>query len=130
MIQRAVDQDPENAAYRDSLGWVLFRKGRLAEALPELEKSVALEADDPAVLDTLAMPTAPPASPIGPRTPGSAPWAAFQKSGGADEMRNVEEKIEVDPVGSARKQVSPFAPRKNIEGRADERGTQASLVQG
>ena len=27
MIERAVEAEPENAAYRDSLGWVLYRKG-------------------------------------------------------------------------------------------------------
>ena len=28
MIRKAVDAEPDNAAYRDSLGWVLFRLGR------------------------------------------------------------------------------------------------------
>lgn len=52
MIRRAVDQEPDNAAYRDSLGWVLFRQGKLREALPELEKAAAAE-PDPVVLDHL-----------------------------------------------------------------------------
>ena len=48
-------EDEEIAAYRDSLGWVLFRKGRLADARVELEKAAALPdgADDPTVWDHL-----------------------------------------------------------------------------
>ncbi|MCC7083580.1 MAG: tetratricopeptide repeat protein [Pirellulales bacterium] len=58
MIQVAVANEPENAAYRDSLGWALFRLGRLAEALEELQKAVELEkangkGPDPTVLDHL-----------------------------------------------------------------------------
>jgi tetratricopeptide (TPR) repeat protein len=40
MIRKAVDAEPENAAYLDSLGWVLFKQGKAAEALPHLEKSI------------------------------------------------------------------------------------------
>lgn len=52
MIRRALEQEPNNPAFRDSLGWVLFRQGRVAEALPELEKAAADE-PDPTVLDHL-----------------------------------------------------------------------------
>lgn len=47
--------DPESAAYRDSLGWVLFRQGKLAEAKAELEAALALPdgATDPVVWDHL-----------------------------------------------------------------------------
>ncbi len=52
MIRAAVDGDPENAAYRDSLGWVLFRLGRPDEALVELTKAAEGE-PDPVILDHL-----------------------------------------------------------------------------
>lgn len=52
MIRAAVEKEPENAAYRDSLGWVLYRLGRAAEAVPELEKAASLD-PDPVVLDHL-----------------------------------------------------------------------------
>jgi len=52
MIQKAVQADPNNPAYRDSLGWVLFRQGRLEEALTELEKAAQAE-PDPVILDHL-----------------------------------------------------------------------------
>lgn len=43
MIQLAVADEPDNAAYRDSLGWTLFRLGRYSEALEELQKAIELE---------------------------------------------------------------------------------------
>ncbi|MCS6866836.1 MAG: tetratricopeptide repeat protein [Gemmataceae bacterium] len=47
--------ETENAAYLDSLGWVLFRRGRLTEARDELERASALPggATDPVVWDHL-----------------------------------------------------------------------------
>jgi len=42
LIDRAVEAEPENAAYRDSLGWVYYRLGRLNEARVELERAVKL----------------------------------------------------------------------------------------
>jgi len=39
MIQLAVDADPENRAYLDSLGWVLYRLERYADALEALQKA-------------------------------------------------------------------------------------------
>lgn len=48
LIQRAVALDPENLAYRDSLGWVYFRLGRRAEAETALSSAV-FNADDAVV---------------------------------------------------------------------------------
>lgn len=47
------DADRENAAYMDSLGWVLYRRGQLAEARQQLEKAAGLPdgKDDPVVWD-------------------------------------------------------------------------------
>ena len=39
MIRLAVEAEPENKAYLDSLGWVLFQMERYPEALVELEKA-------------------------------------------------------------------------------------------
>jgi tetratricopeptide (TPR) repeat protein len=49
------DSDRDNAAYIDSLGWVLFRKGDWQGARRELEKAVSLPVgeDDPVVWDHL-----------------------------------------------------------------------------
>src|SRR5207244_3467795 len=44
----------DNAAYIDSLGWVLFRRGKLAEAKKELERAAALpDGDDPVIFEHL-----------------------------------------------------------------------------
>ncbi len=51
----SADGDQDNAAFVDSLGWALFRKGKLAEARAELEKASKLPGgdDDPVVFDHL-----------------------------------------------------------------------------
>ena len=36
MIKKALEIDPDNGAYLDSLGWVKFRKGKFEEALSDL----------------------------------------------------------------------------------------------
>ena len=53
MIQKAVDAEPNNTAYRDSLGWVLFRLEEYPEALSELQKAVADKNPDGTTLDHL-----------------------------------------------------------------------------
>jgi tetratricopeptide (TPR) repeat protein len=68
MVRKAIDLDrkqrasgavegegDDNAAYVDSLGWVLFRRGKLTEARKELEKASKLPTgdDDPVVWDHL-----------------------------------------------------------------------------
>lgn len=47
--------EPENPAYIDSLGWVLYRRGKLEDACTELEKASRLPGgnDDPVVFDHL-----------------------------------------------------------------------------
>ncbi len=55
LIRSAVAAEPDNAAFLDSLGWVLYKRGRFAEACPVLERAAgpATAAADPAVLDHL-----------------------------------------------------------------------------
>lgn len=52
MIQAVVAAEPENAAYRDSLGWVYYRLERFDEAVAELEKASQADAD-PMISDHL-----------------------------------------------------------------------------
>jgi tetratricopeptide (TPR) repeat protein len=52
MIGRALQLDPNNGAYLDSLGWVFYRKGKYEEALNELLRAAqALTRDDPIVFE-------------------------------------------------------------------------------
>jgi len=53
LIQHALEIDPENGAYLDSLGWALFRLGRLEQAEARLRQAVAKNADNAVVLDHL-----------------------------------------------------------------------------
>jgi len=50
MIQKAVDAEPENAAYLDSLGWVLFKLGEHKEAITWLVKATQLETGNDATI--------------------------------------------------------------------------------
>jgi Flp pilus assembly protein TadD len=45
MIRKALELDSDNGAYIDSLGWLYFKRGKIKEALKELEKASALLAD-------------------------------------------------------------------------------------
>jgi len=49
MIQRAAARRPNDGAITDSLGWVLYRQGKVAEAAKLLERAVGLEPEDPTI---------------------------------------------------------------------------------
>jgi tetratricopeptide (TPR) repeat protein len=52
--QRKLGEDADNAAYIDSLGWILFRRGQHEAARRELERAVSLpDGDDPTLWDHL-----------------------------------------------------------------------------
>ena len=50
----ALDLDPENGYFIDSLGWAYYQQGRYADALKELQRAVSLAKEDPVILDHLA----------------------------------------------------------------------------
>ena len=49
MIERAVEQRPNDGAFIDSLGWTLLRQGDTAGALKNLERAVELQPEDPTI---------------------------------------------------------------------------------
>ncbi len=53
LIANAVEQMPDNGAFVDSLGWVLFKLGEYEEAVEQMEKAIQLEPHDPVVIDHL-----------------------------------------------------------------------------
>lgn len=93
MIRRALEQEPQNAAFRDSLGWVLFRQGRVEEALPELEKAAADE-PDPTVLEHLGDAY----WKLGRREEARSAWAraakAYRQAGQPAKAHPIEKKLE------------------------------------
>ena len=54
LVRRALSLEPGNAAYRDSLGWVLFKQDRSTEAVVELEAAARALADDGSLWGHLA----------------------------------------------------------------------------
>jgi len=52
MIRHALEGEPNNASYLDSLGWVEFRKGKFDQALTDLLRAAkTAERDDPVVFE-------------------------------------------------------------------------------
>jgi tetratricopeptide (TPR) repeat protein len=52
LIRVAVGAEPDNQSYLDSLGWVLYKRGKFAEALVYFERAIGPAArPDPVVLD-------------------------------------------------------------------------------
>ncbi len=93
MIQVAVASDPKNMAYRDSLGWVLYRLGKYPEAIAELKVAAAVPEPDGVILDHLASAQLK----NGDRSEAIATWkraaAAFDHDGEAEQAKAVGEKI-------------------------------------
>ena len=53
LTQRAVQLKPENGYYMDSLGWALFKMGRLEDALQTIQRALTLVSDDPVIFEHL-----------------------------------------------------------------------------
>jgi tetratricopeptide (TPR) repeat protein len=53
LIKRAVELDPENYAYLDSLGWVYYRQNMLEQAEDQLRKALEKMDSDPTIHDHL-----------------------------------------------------------------------------
>ncbi len=53
MVNRAVELDPDNGAYIDSLGWAYFQLGRYREAQDYLERAAELIPDDAVIVEHL-----------------------------------------------------------------------------
>jgi tetratricopeptide (TPR) repeat protein len=53
LVQRAVQIEPDNGSYVDSLGWALFRLGRFEEARDALEKAAQLSPGNAVILEHL-----------------------------------------------------------------------------
>jgi Tfp pilus assembly protein PilF len=77
MIRKALSVEPDNGAYIDSLGWLYFKKGRIQEAIKELEKASIL-LKDPVIFSHLG--------------------DAYLKSGNLEKARlNWEKSLELNP---------------------------------
>ena len=93
MIAAAVAAEPENRAYRDSLGWIFYRLGRFPEAVAELEKAVDEKQPDGTILDHLGDAY----EKLGRHDQAVAAWqrakAALEKDKEPEKARKVKEKM-------------------------------------
>jgi Flp pilus assembly protein TadD len=53
LIREALRRAPDSAAITDSLGWALYKTGRVEEAIPVLERAVKGEPADPEINEHL-----------------------------------------------------------------------------
>jgi len=53
LVKRALTEDPNNAAYEDSLGWAYYKQGKLQEAEELLRNAASRESHDPTILSHL-----------------------------------------------------------------------------
>jgi len=93
MVQRAVTAEPENKAYRDSLGWVFYRLGRIPEAVAELEKAASGEDPGGVILDHLADALAKAGRPADAKSAWQRALESFRKEGNEKQALAVEQKI-------------------------------------
>ena len=71
MIERALDEKPDDGSIRDSLGWAMYRQDDIAGAVRELERAAEQMPEDPTVNYHL----------------GAAYWAAGRKIEARDQWR-------------------------------------------
>lgn len=51
LIERALEERPDSGYFLDSLAWVLFRQGRLEEAVEKLRKAMTIVTEDPVIYE-------------------------------------------------------------------------------
>lgn len=53
LVAKALESEPQNGYYIDSLGWVYFMRGSYAKAAEQLERASKIVGDDPVILEHL-----------------------------------------------------------------------------
>ena len=92
MIEKAVASDPKNMAYRDSLGWALYRLGRADEAVAELQAAASVEQPDGVILDHLGDALAKSGNTAAAVDAWTRSAAAFEKNSDAEKAKVVRDK--------------------------------------
>jgi tetratricopeptide (TPR) repeat protein len=114
MIQRAVQQDPTNGAYLDSLGWAYYKQNKLTEAEENLRKASEKQMHDPTILAHLGDVY----SKMGQKDRAVGLWekalAEYQKSAPADyeadKVSEIDAQVKAVKRHTAQK-TSPDAPK-------------------
>jgi len=95
MIRVAVESDPKNMAYRDSLGWVLYRLGKYPEAIAELKVAAAVPDPDGVILDHLAEAQMKSGDTAAAIESWRSALAAFEKEADAEQIEETREKLKL-----------------------------------
>ncbi|MEP3115245.1 MAG: tetratricopeptide repeat protein, partial [Nisaea sp.] len=103
LIERAVQQRPDDGYIVDSLGWVLYRTGQHKEAVPHLERAVQLRPGDAVINDHL----------------GDAYWQVGRQREAVYQWRR---SLEMDPDPTLAAELE----RKLRDGRVPETGEHSS----
>jgi tetratricopeptide (TPR) repeat protein len=53
LVTQALESEPKNGAYADSLGWVYFRMGKIRQAIETLQRARRFAPDEPAIAEHL-----------------------------------------------------------------------------
>lgn len=93
MVQQAVAAEPDNASYRDSLGWAYFQLGRYRDAVRELSLAATKSEAEGVILDHLGDAL----SKSGDLPKAQDAWTraitAFQKAGEKEKLLQVQMKL-------------------------------------
>ncbi len=103
MLNKAVEQRPEDGFIVDSLGWVYYRLGKYEQAVEQLEKAVELQPGDPVINDHLGDAL----WRVGRQNEARFQWKrALNLSPAEDQVAPIESKLErglpKDPSGTGR----------------------------
>ena len=91
LIQRALQIEPNDGFYIDSLGWVYFQKGDYTSAVEQLERAVAITVEDPTIIEHLGDAYVK----VGKSDRALASYReAIEKSKEDDQVKRIREKIE------------------------------------
>jgi tetratricopeptide (TPR) repeat protein len=102
MIEKAVEQSPEDGYVIDSLGWALYKLTQYEEAIGWLEKAIMLQPEDPTINDHL----------------GDAYWRHGRKLEARFQWQHaLVMKPEADDVERIRDKLKNGLPEKHISGR-------------
>jgi tetratricopeptide (TPR) repeat protein len=95
MVRNAVAAEPTNAAYLDSLGWVLYRLGDYDAAVTELEKAIKSDdTPDGTILDHLGDAYLKSNQTAKAKDAFERALKSFDKKQDADKMKTVKDKLE------------------------------------
>jgi len=101
MIRYALAKQPDNHAYQDSLGWVLYRQGKYDEAITWLEKAAAGEDPDGVILEHLGDAYDKNNQSEKARDAWQRAAQALEASGEADKAQQVREKLKHEGAAAA-----------------------------